>query len=68
MPHTLAGWILFALIIGSGGASIATAVKLVMSAVGKASQHHLDFHAAYIFGALLVIATLLFIWIEPVPT
>ncbi|SFM45853.1 hypothetical protein [Methylobacterium pseudosasicola] len=64
MPQTLAGWILFALILFFGGASIATAVKLIMSAFGKTSQSRLEFYAAYIFGALLVVATALFIWIE----
>ena len=65
MPQTLAGWILFALILFSGGASIATAVKLMMSGFGKAAQSQLDFHAAYILGVLLIVATALFIWIEP---
>lgn len=65
MPQTLAGWILFTLIIVSGCASIATAAKLIISAFGKASQDRRDFHAAYIFGALLVVSTVLFIWIEP---
>jgi hypothetical protein len=68
MPQTLAGWILFTLVIVSGGASIATAIKLIMSVLGKASQDRRDFHAAYIFGTLLVIATVLLFWFEPTPT
>ena len=67
MPQTLPGWILFAIIIVSGCASISTTVKLIVSEFGQASQHDRDFHSAYIFGALLVISTTLFIWFEPMP-
>ncbi|MCJ2049418.1 hypothetical protein [Methylobacterium sp. J-070] len=67
MPQTLTGWILFAIIIVSGCASIVTAMKLIISGFGKAFQDRRDFHAACIFGLLLVVATALFIWIEPMP-
>ena len=66
MPQMLTGWILLAIIMGSGCASIATAVKLIMSGFGKASQNRRDLQAAYFFGGLLVVATMLFIWIEPI--
>ena len=67
MPQTLIGWILFATIVCSGCASVVTAGKLIVSGLGKASQDRRDFHVAFIFGVLLVAATVLFIWIEPPP-
>ncbi len=67
MPQTLSGWILFAIIIVSGCASISTAVKLIVSGFGQASQHDRDLHSADSFGALLVISKTLFIWLEPMP-
>ena len=67
MPQTPTGWILLATIVFSGCASVVTAGKLIMSGLGKASRDPRDFHAAYIFGGLLVAATVLFIWIEPPP-
>ena len=68
MPQTFTSWIVFATIMVSGCASIATAVKLILSAHGKATQDRRDFHAACLFGVLLVVATALFLWIEPTPT
>lgn len=53
--------------MGSDCASIAMAVKLIMSGFGKVFPNRRDLHAAYFIGVLLVVATVLFIWIEPMP-
>lgn len=66
MRQTLTGWALLAIIIVSGCASIATAVKLLISGFGMAPQNSRDLHAAYFFGALLAVATMLVIWLEPI--
>ena len=64
MPETLTSWILFAAIVASAMGSAATTTKLIMMLRGRAALDRRDIHAAYAFGALLALSTLLFLLVE----
>ncbi|MGU3329377.1 hypothetical protein ACLBXB_20800 [Methylobacterium mesophilicum] len=64
MPHTLTGWILFAAIMASAMGSVATTTKLGKALRGRAALDRRDIHAAYAFGVLLALSTLLFLFVE----
>ncbi|MCJ2116515.1 hypothetical protein MKK65_07965 [Methylobacterium sp. J-001] len=64
MPQTLTGWILFAAIMVSSTWTIAAGIKLtrVMQTRGKEDQR--DLYLVYAFGALLMLSTLVFMFVE----
>lgn len=64
MPQTLTGWILFAAIMASATGTAAMSTKLGMVLRGRAALDRRDIHAAYAFGALLALSTLLFLLVE----
>jgi hypothetical protein len=64
MPETLTGWILFAAIMASAMGTAATTTKLGMARRGRAALDRRDIHAAYAFGVLLALSTLLFLLVE----
>lgn len=65
MPQTFTGWILYAAILVAAGATSATATTLLMSVFGKAERDWWNIPAAYAFAILMLIATALFLWVEP---
>jgi len=64
MPQTLTGWILFAAIMASAMGTAATATKLIMMLRGRVAFDRRDIHAAYAFGVLLGLSTLLFLFVD----
>ncbi|EIZ81899.1 hypothetical protein WYO_5487 [Methylobacterium sp. GXF4] len=64
MPQTLTGWILFAAVMASAMATAATTTKLGMARRGRAALDRRDIHAAYAFGLLLALSTVLFLLVE----
>ena len=67
MPTTQAGWFLFGAILVAAGCTAWTATRLLMSVLGAAERDWRNIPAAYAFGSLLMIATLLFVYVEPRP-
>lgn len=64
MPQTLTGWVLFAAIMTSAMGSVVTTTKLILVLRGRAALDRRDIHAAYAFGVLLALSTLLFLLVE----
>ena len=64
MPQTLTGWLLFAAIMASVMGTAAMSTKLGMALRGRAPLNRRDIQAAYSFGTLLALSTLLFLLVE----
>ncbi|MHC2106394.1 MULTISPECIES: hypothetical protein [unclassified Methylobacterium] len=64
MPQTLTGWILLAAIMASAMGSVITTTKLILVLRGRVALDRRDIHAAYAFGVLLALSTLLFLFVE----
>ena len=64
MPQTLTGWILFAAVMASAMGTASTTTKLGMARRGRVAPDRRDIHAAYAFGVLLALSTLLFLFVE----